>query len=164
MCLYCTMTLTVFPSAGPCLAFARNADNSEPMFENLPFCRAEPGVDPKAMPVARSRTRLTRFPHAALCRSWRRGFCCFHVRNIDLPCRSGGKTPARNHLFRCTAAANWEWLSGCKHSRFRAAFALGWATLSQASARGTICRTRQSPKPMPLLRLRRGLGISVLPP
>ena len=96
MCLYCTMTRIVWPPADPCLAFARKPESSEATFEALPFWRAEGDVDPKAMPVARSTTRLTRFPHAALCRSWRRGFCCFHVRNIDLPCRSGGKSPARN--------------------------------------------------------------------
>lgn len=114
MCLYCTMTLTVLPSADPCLAFARKPDSSEPMFESLPFWRAEGDVDPNAIPVARSTTSPTRFPHAALCRSWRQGFCCFHVRNIDLPCRSGGKSPARNHLFRCTRAANGSVLSHCK--------------------------------------------------
>ena len=141
MCLYCTMTLTVLPLADPCLAFARKPESSEPMFENLPFWRAEGDVDPKAMPVARSTTRPTRFPHAALCRSWRRGFCCFHVRNIDLPCRSGGKSPARNHLFRCTAAANRKPLSHCDIRDARAP-SLGWATLSQAGAHGTICRTR----------------------
>src|SRR5947199_9809299 len=105
------MTLTVLPLADPCLAFAMYPASSEPMFENLPFWRAEGDVEPKAMPVARSTTRLTRLPHAALCRSLRRGFCCFHVRNIDLPCRSGGKSQARNHLFRCMAAANWRGLS-----------------------------------------------------
>jgi hypothetical protein len=142
MCLNCTMTLTVLPLADPCLAFARKPDSSEPMFETLPFWRAEGEVEPKAMPVARNTTRLTRFPHAALWRSLRRGFCCFHVRNIDLPCRSGGKSPARNHLFRCTAAANWTRVSHCKHWICTLAARLGWATLSQAGAHGTICRRR----------------------
>src|SRR5438270_5085411 len=44
--------------------------------------------------------RSALFPYTTLFRSCRRGFCCFHIRNIDLPCRSGGKSPARNHLNR----------------------------------------------------------------
>src|SRR5215471_4010518 len=78
------MTLTVWPFAVPRLALESRSDSSGATRENGPDCGAW-GLTPNAIPVANSRTRPRRLPHAALWRSPRpAGFRDFCVRTINL--------------------------------------------------------------------------------
>src|SRR5215472_9916565 len=77
------MTLTACPCADPCFAFASNPDSSGAMREvKVPVLLVLFPRCPKAIPVARSKTRLRRLHQAGLRRSSQSVFSRLRVRII----------------------------------------------------------------------------------